>query len=185
MRFRVCSRRTSLETHQRQVRRDLARPRPRQPQLAGFIGGSDRQQTGGQLQPGAGVCLHDIRGCPTSMLWSRNTLHRNERRDPHLNACSWRRRGQRACGQPDREGELPTRGHREGTVTQPIRYSQYRGAGLCWVGGAASGHCRPIVAPMRACAKSKGPGTLTSTELQVLPWRHDLQTTRDRVPPQR
>jgi hypothetical protein len=137
--------------------------------------------------PAAGTTRSRPPATPTA---ATRRIHRRQRpsadRRPNAARCEGlRRRGQRTCGQPDREGELPTRGHREGTVTQPIRYSQYRGAGLCWVGGAASGHCRPIVAPMRACAKSKGPGTLTSTELQVLPWRHDLQTTRDRVPPQR
>ena len=97
-------------------------------------------QAGGKQQPGARVGLDHVGRIAPGVPGSRDALHRNEGRHPHLDARTGRLRGERARGQPDGLGEAGAVGCGGAVVAQPVGQRRHGLAGLRRIRSTAGRH---------------------------------------------
>ena len=91
-------------------------------------------------QPGAWVGLHHVGRIAAGVPGSRDALHRNEGRHPHLDARTGRLRGERARGQANGLGKAGAVGDGGAAVAQPVGQRGHGLAGLRRIRSTAGRH---------------------------------------------
>ena len=136
---------------------NFTRSRARQRQQSDGLRVGGRQHAGGQEQPRPRIGLYDVGWCATGVFRPGDTLHRDERRNPDLDAGTGRHGGRTACGEPNRRRQRVAIWLRTGFVAQPVRNGRQGLARLSRIGTISGAYLRVAESWIRAAGHRTRP----------------------------